>query len=176
MAEVPAIIAMALKTVRGSRVLSALVATEFLWGSGMVSFESLTPAKLGEVFGDFDKAAAFLGPTNAVAWLVAGGGAAAVPYLSARLGPRVSAVWLRLVMAATVVEIAVAAGPAGVIGSYVLTLGIHGAANPVHIGLLHRAVVDPDSRATVVSVNSLTAQPGGMLGVIALGVLADATA
>jgi predicted MFS family arabinose efflux permease len=54
-------------------------------------------------------------------------------------------------------------------------MGVHGAANPVHQGLLHRAVVDPQSRATVVSANHLMAQTGGLLGGIALGLLADAT-
>jgi predicted MFS family arabinose efflux permease len=41
--------------------------------------------------------------------------------------------------------------------------------------MLHRAVVGPSTRATVVSANSLTAQTGGALGGIALGALADAT-
>jgi len=41
--------------------------------------------------------------------------------------------------------------------------------------MLHRGVVDGKSRATVVSVNSLTGQTGAMLGGIALGLLADAT-
>ena len=41
--------------------------------------------------------------------------------------------------------------------------------------MLHRGVVDANTRATVVSVNSLTAQTGAMLGGIALGLLADAT-
>ncbi len=53
-------------------------------------------------------------------------------------------------------------------------MAVHGAANPVHHGMLHRAVLGPSTRATVVSANSLTAQTGGALGGIALGALADA--
>ena len=39
--------------------------------------------------------------------------------------------------------------------------------------MLHRAVLGPSTRATVISANSLTAQTGGALGGLALGALAD---
>jgi predicted MFS family arabinose efflux permease len=71
--------------------------------------------------------------------------------------------------------IAFAVGPVGVVVAYVLTVGINGASNPIHQGMLHRAIVEPRSRATMVSVNSLTGQAGGMLGGIGLGMLADTT-
>ncbi|MDP9444608.1 MAG: hypothetical protein M3P83_09785, partial [Actinomycetota bacterium] len=82
---------------------------------------------------------------------------------------------MRVAQGLTVVGIAVAAGPVGVIAAYLATMAVHGAANPVHQGLLHRAVEGPSHRATVVSANSLTAQSGGALGGIALGALADGT-
>jgi predicted MFS family arabinose efflux permease len=81
---------------------------------------------------------------------------------------------LRLAQGLTVLGIALAAGPVAVITAYVFTMGVHGAANPVHEAMVHRAVTDPGKRATVVSANSMTAQTGGMLGGIALGALADA--
>jgi MFS family permease len=173
--EVPAIVAAAIRTVRASGVLVALVAVEFLWGFGMTAFEVLTPAKLGVVLGSPDRAAALLGPINTGAWLMAGGGAALVPWLTRHWAPSAAGAALRIAQGASVLGIALAAGPIGVVIAYVLTMGVHGAANPVHAGLLHRAVVDPGNRATVVSANSLTAQTGGMLGGIALGALADAT-
>ena len=71
--------------------------------------------------------------------------------------------------------IALAAGPIGVVVAYVFTIGINGDSDPIHQGMLHRAIPDPNSRTTMVSVNSLTAQAGGMFGGIALGVLADST-
>jgi predicted MFS family arabinose efflux permease len=82
---------------------------------------------------------------------------------------------LRIAQGAAVLGIAFAGGPLGVVIAFMLTMGIHGAANPVHQGLLHRAVLDSRSRATIVSANHLTAQTGGLLGGIGLGVLADAT-
>jgi MFS family permease len=173
--EVPAIVAAAIRTVRASGVLAALVAVEFLWGFGMTAFEVLTPAKLGVVLGSADRAAALLGPVNTGAWVVAGGGAALVPWLTRHWTPSLAGAALRIAQGTTVLGIALAAGPVGVVIAYVLTMGVHGAANPVHMGLLHRAVMDPANRATVISANSLTAQTGGMLGGIALGALADAT-
>ena len=173
--EIPAVIGHASRLITGRRVLVALLAIELLWGLGMTSFETFTPARLEAVLGQPDQAAALLGPTNAVAWLIAAAGAAAVPTLLRRLGPAPAGAWLRMAQGATVVAIALTGGPAGVIAAYLLTLGVHGAANPIHQGILHRAVHGPSHRATVVSANNLTAQLGAALGGIGLGALADAT-
>jgi MFS family permease len=173
-ADVPGVVAGAVRMVRTGRLLTALVAVELLWGFGMAAFEMLTPAKLGAVLDSADRAAALLGPVNTGAWVAAAAGAALIPHMTRRLTPRITAAALRIAQGAAVVGLAVVTGPVGLVIAYVLTMGVHGAANPVHQGLLHRAVVDPSSRATVVSANSLTGQTGGMLGGIALGALADA--
>ena len=173
--EVPAIVATAVGTVRGSTALVALVLVEFLWGLGIHSVESYSPVKLEVVMDSADQAAAVLGPASTVAWLVAAGGAALVPVLTRRLSPARAGAGLRIAQGITVLGIAFAVGPIGVVIAYVLAIGINGASDPIHQGMLHRAVVDSRSRATVVSVNSLTAQTGAMLGGIALGMLADAT-
>lgn len=170
----PAVIGAAIGLVRGSTVLVALVAVEFLWGFGMVAFETFTPARLSEVLGDADRAAALLGPASAAAWLLAAAGALVAPSLAALLGAARAGAVLRIVQGLTVVGIALATGPIGLLAAYLATMAVHGAANPVHQGMLHRAVLGPSTRATVVSANSLTAQTGGALGGIALGVLADA--
>jgi MFS family permease len=170
----PAVIAAAIGLVRGSTVLVALVAVEFLWGFGMVAFETFTPARLSEVLGDADRAAALLGPASAAAWLLAAAGAFMAPSLVTRLGAARAGAVLRVVQGLTVVGIGLAAGPIGLLAAYLATMAVHGAANPVHQGMLHRAVIGPSTRATVVSANSLTAQTGGALGGIALGALADA--
>lgn len=44
----------AVRLVRGSTVLLALVTVELLWGFGMTAFENCTPARLAEVLGDRD--------------------------------------------------------------------------------------------------------------------------
>ena len=171
----PTVIRDAIGLVRGSTVLVALVAVEFLWGFGMVAFETFTPARLTDVLNDADRAAAPLGPANAAAWLISAAGALAAPALAARLGAARTGAILRVVQGLTVVGIALAAGPIGVLAAYLVTMAVHGAANPVHQGMLHRAVTGPSTRATVISANSLTAQTGGAIGGIALGALADTT-
>jgi len=173
--EVPTIVGTAVRTVRRSGALIALVSVEFLWGLGIHSVESFTPVKLGDVLDSADQAAALLGPANTVAWLVAAAGAALVPLLTRRWSPARAGAGLRIVQGITVLGIAFAVGPIGVVAAYVLAIGVNGASNPIHQGMLHRGVVDGKSRATVVSVNSLTGQTGAMLGGIALGLLADAT-
>ena len=151
------------------------MSVEFLWGLGIHSVESFTPVKLGDVLESSDQAATILGPANTVAWLVAAGGAALVPLLTRRLSPAGAGAFLRIAQGITVLGIAFALGPIGVVVAYVLAIGINGASNPIHQGMLHRGVDDGKNRATVVSVNSLTGQTGAMLGGIALGLLADAT-
>jgi MFS family permease len=173
--EMPAIIATAIGTVRRSSALAAIVSVEFLWGLGIHSVESYTPVKLEDVLGSSDQAATILGPANTVAWLVAAGGAALVPVLTRRMSPAGAGADLRIAQGVTVLGIALAVGPIGVVVAYVLAIGINGASNPIHQGMLHRGVDDGKNRATLVSVNSLTGQAGAMLGGIALGVLADAT-
>ena len=141
----------------------------------MIAFETFTPLRLEAVIGDADDAAALLGPTNAIAWFAAAGTAAAAPFLARRTGAPLAGATLRIAQGVTVTGIALFAGPAGVIVAYVATMAVHGAANPVHQAMLHRAVSDPRRRATVLSVNSLTGQLGGAAGAIGLGLLADAT-
>lgn len=171
----PAVVRESLRMVRGSHALMALIAVELLWGAGMIAFETFTPLRLEAVLGDTDAAAALLGPTSAIAWLVSAGAAAAAPWLARRAGARLAGAAMRVAQGITVAGIGLFAGPAGVIVAYVATMAIHGAANPIHQGLLHRAVTDPHRRATVLSANSLTGHLGGAVGAIGLGFLAEAT-
>lgn len=172
----PAIVRDAVRLVRGSTVLLALVTVELLWGFGMTAFETFTPVRLADVLGDPDRAGALLGPTNAAAWLISSAGAGAAPTLARRFGAAQAGAMLRVTQGLTVVGIALASGPIGVIAAYLATMGVHGAANPIHQGLLHRAVTGPSHRATIISANSLTAQGGFAIGAISLGALADLTA
>ncbi|MFV2020093.1 MFS transporter [Micromonospora sp. LOL_023] len=173
--QVPSVVLGALGLLRRSRILLALISVELFWGFGMVSFETLLPVRLAEVAGDADRAAALLGPVGAVAWLASAAGAALVPALSRRLGVPVTAAALRVLQGATVVAMAMLAGPVGVIVAYLACYAIHGASNPVHMGLLHRQVDGPH-RTSVVSLNSMVAQPAGALGgVVLLGIAGAAT-
>jgi MFS transporter, DHA1 family, tetracycline resistance protein len=169
---VPAAIGGALGLLRGSRVIAALIAVEVFWGFGMVAFEGLTPVRLTEVVGSADQASALMGPTGSAAWLASAAGAALVPILARRIGAPWTGFTLRIVQGVTVVGMALFAGPAGVIAAFLLCYTVHGASNPVHAGLLHRQVEGP-YRASLLSLNSMVAQPAAALGAIVLTAIAD---
>ncbi|MBX7267916.1 MFS transporter [Micromonospora sp. Llam7] len=168
----PRMVGEALGLLRRSRVLLALVAVEVFWGFGMVTFENLLPVRLAEVVGDADRAGALLGPASTVAWLASAGGAALTPLLIRWLGAAPGAALLRIVQGATVVGMALLAGPVGVLIAFVACYAVHGAANPLHMGLLHRQVDGP-YRTSVISVNSMMAMPAAALGGVLLGVIGD---
>ncbi|MGX6601187.1 MFS transporter [Micromonosporaceae bacterium Da 78-11] len=170
--QVPAAIGGALRLVRGSRVVAALIAVELFWGFGMATFESLTPVRLTEVVGSADRASVLMGPTGSAAWGVSALGAALVPLLARRIGAPWTGFVLRIAQGATVVGMGLFAGPVGVIGAFLLCYAVHGAANPVHAGMLHRQVDGP-YRASLLSLNSMVGQPGNALGLIVLTAIAS---
>ncbi|WP_446219805.1 MFS transporter [Micromonospora sp. IBHARD004] len=172
MVEAPRMVGQAVGLLRRSRVLLALVCVELFWGFGMVTFESLLPVRLAEVVGNADRAAALLGPASSVAWLANAAGAALTPLLLRRLGAAPSAALLRILQGVTVVGMGVFAGPVGVLIAYLACYTVHGASNPLHMGLLHRQVDGP-YRTSVISLNSMMAQPAGALGGLVLTTLAD---
>ncbi|MGB2570644.1 MFS transporter [Micromonospora citrea] len=170
--EAPRMVGQAVGLLRRSRVLLALVAVELFWGFGMVTFESLLPVRLAEVVGDTDRAAALLGPANSAAWLAGAAGAALTPLLLRWPGGAASAALLRVVQGATVVGMGLFAGPVGVLVAYLACYAVHGASNPLHMGLLHRQVDGP-YRTSVISLNAMMAQPGFALGAVLLTAIAD---
>ncbi|GAB3958727.1 hypothetical protein GCM10027614_76790 [Micromonospora vulcania] len=173
-AQAPRMIGEAVGLLRRSRVLLALVAVELFWGFGMVTFESLLPVRLAEVLGDAERAAALLGPANSAAWLASAAGAALTPLLLRWPGAAPGAALLRILQGVTVVGMGLFAGPVGVLIAYLACYTVHGASNPLHSGLLHRQVDGP-YRTSVLSLNSMMAQPAGALGAVTLTALAAAT-
>ncbi|TDC72860.1 MFS transporter, partial [Micromonospora sp. KC606] len=171
-ADAPRMVGQAFGLLRRSRVLLALVAVELFWGFGMVTFESLLPVRLAEVMGDADRAAALLGPASSAAWLASAAGAALTPLLLRWPGGAASAALLRVVQGATVVGMGLFAGPVGVLVAYLACYAVHGASNPLHMGLLHRQVDGP-YRTSVISLNSMMGQPGFALGAVLLTAIAD---
>ncbi|MGW9197470.1 MFS transporter [Micromonospora chersina] len=173
-AEAPRMVGQAVGLLRRNRVLLALVAVELFWGFGMVTFESLLPVRLAEVVGGADRAAALLGPASSAAWLANAAGAALTPLLLRRLGAAPAAALMRVLQGVTVVGMGLLAGPVGVLIAYLACYTVHGASNPLHMGLLHRQVDGP-YRTSVLSLNSMMGQPAGALGAVVLTALADAT-
>ncbi|TDC50347.1 MFS transporter, partial [Micromonospora sp. KC207] len=171
-AQAPRMVGQAFGLLRRSRVLLALVAVELFWGFGMVTFESLLPVRLAEVVGDPERAAALLGPASSAAWLASAAGAALTPLLLRWPGAAPGAALLRVLQGVTVVGMGLFAGPVGVLVAYLVCYTVHGASNPLHLGLLHRQVDGP-YRTSVLSLNSMMAQPAGALGAVVLTVIAE---
>jgi MFS family permease len=170
---VPAMTA-AMGLLRRSRVLLALVLVELCWGFGMVSFETLMPIRLAELTADSESAAALLGPITAVAWGVSALGAALAPLVARWTGVAAAAAGLRVLQGATVAAMGLAAGPIGLVTGLIACYLVHGASNPLHQTLLHREV-DGTNRASVLSLNSMVAQPAGAMGGIVLLGIAGAS-
>ncbi|WP_433826180.1 MFS transporter [Actinoplanes sp. CA-015351] len=167
---VPAAIGGALRLARGSRVVLALMAVEIFWSFGMVTFEKLMAVRLSEVT-DPDAAGALLGPVNSVAWAASAAGAALVPLLARRVGPAWAGFTLKIVQGVTIIGMGLFAGPIGLIGAFLLCYAVHGAANPVHAGLLHRQA-EGEFRTSLLSLNSMVGQPGFSIGAIVLTAIA----
>lgn len=172
--NVPRMIREGVAVARRSRVLTAVLAVELFWGFGMATFEALFPARLADVLDGEAAAAAVTGPAASAAWVASAVGAAVVPWLGRRLGIAPIAVAMRLLQAATVVAMGLLAGLAGIVAAYLACFAVHGASNAAHRTLLHREVEGP-VRATVVSLNSMVAQPAGSIGIIVLTALATGT-
>lgn len=172
--QVPTVIGGAVRLLRRSRVLTALVAVELFWGFGMVTFETLMPVRLTEVTGGAEQAAALMGPAASAAWVASAAGAATAALVGRRFGLAVGAASMRVLQGVTVAGMAVFAGPVGVIAAYLATYVVHGAANPLHQTLLHHQV-SGTHRSTVVSLNSMVSQPAGSLGLVTLTALAGAS-
>jgi hypothetical protein len=171
---VPGVIRDGLRLLRASRVLAALVLVELFWGFSMVTFESLFPIRLSEVLADTERAAALMGPVSSGAWFASAAGAALITIASRRIGVARSAAILRVLQGSSIVAMGLIAGPIGVVTAYLACYVTHGASTPMHTTLLHRQVDGPH-RTTVLSMNSMIAQPAGAIGGIVLASIADGT-
>jgi MFS family permease len=169
----PRAIAGGVGLLRRSRVLLALVGVELFWGFGMVCFESLLPARLVEIAGSTERAAAITGPAACAAWLASAAGSVVTPWLGRRLGTAPVAALMRILQGIAVAGMGLFAGVAGILAAYLASYAVHGASNAAHMTLLHRQVEGP-VRATVVSLNSMVSQPAGAIGIIVLTAIADA--
>lgn len=169
----PAVVRSAARLVWERRPLLALVAVDLLWGAGMGVVELFPGPRMVELLGDPERGVAVFGLAVAVAWTIAAVGSAATGHLTTLLGggPARSGAVLRVAQGAAVAVMAVSAGPLGLIGGYLAFYLVHGSANVVHYGMVHR-LVDAGCRTTVVSVNSLATHLGGAAGLVGLGALA----
>ena len=170
--DTPRTVVAGARLLRASQALLALVVLELLWGLGVGTYESLTPVRLAEVTSGAEAAAAITGPAATVAWVASAAGSALLPWVGRRLGLGTAGVLSRLLLGLFVVAMGVVGGLAGVLVAYLAAYAAHGVGGAAHSTLLHRNATS-DVRATVVSLNSMFAQPAGAIGLIALTAVAD---
>lgn len=172
--ETPLAMRGGLQLLRGSGVLRGLVLVEVFWSVAMIAFESLAPVRLTEQLGGESAAAAVFGPASAVAWGLFAIGSSSVVLVRRRLGPAGAAMLMRVLNGAVVVIMGIAAGPVGLLIGYGFAYLTHGAAGPLHNALLHRQS-GSETRAMVLSINSMISGGAYSLGLLALMPLAEAT-
>lgn len=170
--ETPRTIGEGIALLRGSRILLALVCVELSWGFGMVTFESLLPVRLSEVGGGAEVAGAISGPAVSAAWIASAAGSAVAGWLAGRVGTAPAAAGLRILQGGCVVLLGVLGGVSGLLTAYLACYVIHGTSNALHNTLLHHQVTSA-TRATMLSLNSMFAQPAGSVGLIVLTGVAD---
>ncbi len=169
-AATPGVVRSAFALLRATPALLALVAIEVLWGAGLIAVEMFSAPRLAELLGDAERGAAVAGVASAVAWTLCAGGSALTGWFSRLVGggpARLGAAG-RIAQGAAVALAAVVAGPAGMLAGYFAFYLVHGAANAVHYGMVHR-LVDADHRATIISASSVATRLGGIPAGVVLG-------
>ena len=167
----PGVVADGFRLLGRSGVLRGLVLVEVFWCIGMVVFEQLNPVRLAELLGDQETAAAWMGPVAAAGWAVFAVGGGLSGLCSRRFGVTATAIAARLLNGLGAIVMGLMVGPAALVAAYLATYAMHGAAGPAHGALLHREATAAN-RATVLSMNSMTASAAFALAAPLLGLLA----
>jgi len=158
----------------GDRVLRRLMLRSVLIGIVLSGVELLSPGTFATLLGGEERASGAYGLLTAAAFAASAGGAALAPVVAIRLGGGARAArlvsWLAAPAATLLAVPLLAAAGMGYVGIYLL-LGIVG---PLTSELLHDRVGSSE-RATMLSMESLTLQAGGVLSNLLIGALVTAT-
>lgn len=172
--EAPIVVRDGLRLVRSSVVLRGLMLAEVAWSVAMVVFEMFQPVRLAELLGGEEAAGAWMGPVSAGGWAVFAAGSALAGLTSKRLGVSRTAILGRLLNSVGALVMGLVAGPVALVAAYAFTYSMHGFLGPMHAALLHR-VAEARNRATILSMNSMTAFAAFSVAMPVLGLLAERT-
>ncbi|HKX67073.1 MAG TPA: MFS transporter [Intrasporangium sp.] len=170
--DAPAVVREGLGMVGSSGVLRGLLLAEVAWSIAMVVFEMFQPVRLAELLGSEEAAGAWMGPIAAGGWAVFAAGSALAGLTSKRLGVARTAMLGRVLNSLGALVMGLVAGPVALVVAYAFTYSMHGFLGPMHAALLHR-VAEARNRATILSMNSMTAFAAFSIAAPLLGVLAD---
>jgi MFS family permease len=174
LAGVPGVVRRTVTLVARSGPLRALTAVELSWGAGLVAVELFSAPRLVELVGNTAGGVAAFALAAAAAWTVSALGAGLTRRVTAVSGssPHRIGAGLRVVQGVAVALMAVVGGPVAMVAGYLAFYLVHGMANVVHYGLVHR-LVGPEERTTVLSAHSLAARAGGIAAALGLGPVAE---
>jgi MFS family permease len=172
-ADVPRVVHRTVGLIARSGPLRALAGVEVSWGAGLIAVELFSAPRLVELVGDTTGGVVAFALAAAAGWTVSGIGAGLAGRATTLAGgspARVGAT-LRIAQGATVAVMGLVGGPLAMVAGYLGFYLVHGMANVVHAGMVHR-LVGPGERTTVISAHSLAARAGGIVAGLTLGPLA----
>lgn len=172
--ETPGVVKAGLRLVARNRVLRGLMLVEACWSVCMVVFEGFQPIRLAELLGSEAEAGAWMGGVAALGWGIFALGSALAGWATPRWGVARTAVVARLLNGLGAVVMGLVLGPVALVAAYLFTYTMHGSNGPTHSALLHREATSAN-RATILSLNSMTAFGAFAIATPLLGVLATAT-
>jgi MFS family permease len=172
-ADAPRVVRRTVALIARSPALLALTGVEVLWGAGLVAVELFSAPRLVDLLGQTDGVVVFA-LASAAAWSASALGASLTGRATTLAGgsPARVGAWLRVVQGGATAVIGIVAGPVAMVAGYLGFYLVHGTANAVHSGLVHR-LAGPGERTTVLSAQSLAARLGGVAAGLGLGWVAN---
>ncbi|GII79339.1 hypothetical protein Sru01_43210 [Sphaerisporangium rufum] len=176
--DVPPTIGAGLRLAVRDRGLNRLLLVAFAAGVALSSIELLTPGRLAQLTGRLESGSSAYALVIAAGFAASGAGSWAAPRAARLLGgPVRAAVTGGVAAAAALAGLAASvalSGTAGIVAAgaaYVAMFAALGVAEVMRVEMMHRRV-GPGRRATLMSVDSLQLQFGGMAAGLGLGALA----
>ncbi|MEU8267160.1 MFS transporter [Sphaerisporangium sp. NPDC049002] len=161
------------------RALGRLLLVSFAIGAGLYSIEVLTPGRLASLTGGAESASSVYALVASAGFAASGFGSWAAPWAARVLKGSVPAAVAGTVAGAgalgTLAATTVLTGVWGVAAAgaaYVVMFAAMGVAGLLRVEMMHRRV-GSSQRATLMSVDSLQLQFGGMVSALGLGLLAS---
>lgn len=178
---VPATVAHGLQLGLGDSVLRRLLLTVAVSGLALYAVETFTPLRMADLTDDATTAGLAYGVATTVGFAASALGSTLSPWLADRLSLQATAAVGAAIAALSMLGLAASGGLSGAagiaiaVGAYAgLFIGL-GIVSPVRSELLHDRISSSE-RATILSVDSLALQGGGVVGAFSLAYLASSVA
>jgi predicted MFS family arabinose efflux permease len=173
-AGAPRVVRRTVGLIARSPALLALTGVELLWGAGLGAVELFSAPRLVDLVGGARSGVVAFALAASAAWTASALGASLTGRATERAGgsPARLGAWLRVVQGGAAAAVGLVAGPVALVAGYLGFYVVHGTANAVHAGMVHR-LARAGERTTILSAQSLAARLGAIATGLALAPLAD---